>query len=465
MESEGAVIEKIINWIRTRLKSMFNKNSIQNAARVKVAMSDSMVEAVKLWNAMYENKSPWLTDDVKSLGLASTISSEIAMLVTIESEFEITGSARAEFISAQFDKVFSDIRTSTEYGCKGGGLVFKPYITKDEELKCEYVHSDNFFPLDDELKSAVFTETVVIDNTSYVRLEIHRAEGNILHIRNEAYRADNMNPVSLSSIPEWADLESEVFIRNVNRPLFTYFKIPFANNIDPRSPLGVSVYSRATDLIKDADEQYSRLLWEFEGGALAVDVDTTAFAGTLDGKPSKIPKLEKRLFRRHAYDGGGGETFYNVFSPALRDNSYVNGLNTILRKIEDTCGLSHGTFSDIQGEAKTATEIKIQKQRSYATISDIQKALEKALRDLIEVYDIYCDLYDLAPAGEYEASFKWDDSIIVDASQEQTIMLSEVQANILNKVQYLMKRYGVTEEVAREMMPEQTSTAGLFEGF
>jgi hypothetical protein len=44
-------------------------------------------------------------------------------------------------------------------------------------------------------------------------------------------------------------------------------------------------------------------------------------------------------------------------------------------------------------------------------------------------------------------------------------MLSEVQANILNKVQYLMKRYGVTEEVAREMMPEQTSTAGLFEGF
>jgi hypothetical protein len=44
-------------------------------------------------------------------------------------------------------------------------------------------------------------------------------------------------------------------------------------------------------------------------------------------------------------------------------------------------------------------------------------------------------------------------------------MLQEVQANILNKTQYLMKRYGVTEEVAKEMLPETTAMPGLFEGF
>ena len=444
---------------------MFNKNGIQARIKTNVSLSDSMANAIKLWNEMYENKAPWNTEDVKSLGLPAIIASEIAMLATIEARCEITGSVRADYLNERFSELYGDLRTAAEYGCKGGGLVFKPYITKDRELKCEFIHSDSFFPLDNELKSAVFTETLTMDNTIYTRFEIHSYEGDMLRIRNEAFRGESLSPVPLSSVPEWAELESEIFIRDAKRPLFAYFKVPFANNIDPASPLGVSVYSRASDLIKDADEQYSRLLWEFEGGALAVDVDETAFRGNLDGKPLKLPRLEKRLFRRHGYDGGGSDTFYSVFSPALRDNSYINGLNSILRKIEDSCGLSHGTFSDVQGEAKSATEIKIQKQRSYATVSDIQKSLEKALRELIDVYDIYCTLYGLAPKGEYEVSFKWDDSIIIDASQEQAIMLQEVQANILNKTQYLMKRYGVTEEVAKEMLPETTAMPGLFEGF
>ena len=444
---------------------MFNKNGIQARIKTNVSLSDSMANAIKLWNEMYENKAPWNTEDVKSLGLPAIIASEIAMLATIEARCEITGSVRGDYLNERFSELYGDLRTAAEYGCKGGGLVFKPYITKDRELKCEFIHSDSFFPLDNELKSAVFTETLTMDNTIYTRFEIHSYEGDMLRIRNEAFRGESLSPVPLSSVPEWAELESEIFIRDAKRPLFAYFKVPFANNIDPASPLGVSVYSRASDLIKDADEQYSRLLWEFEGGALAVDVDETAFRGNLDGKPLKLPRLEKRLFRRHGYDGGGSDTFYSVFSPALRDNSYINGLNSILRKIEDSCGLSHGTFSDVQGEAKSATEIKIQKQRSYATVSDIQKSLEKALRELIDVYDIYCTLYGLAPKGEYEVSFKWDDSIIIDASQEQAIMLQEVQANILNKTQYLMKRYGVTEEVAKEMLPETTAMPGLFEGF
>lgn len=444
---------------------MFNKKDVQSAVKANVSISSAMADAITLWNDMYANKASWITGDVKSLGLPAIIASEIAMLATIEAKCEITGSARADYLNEQFKRIYSRLRTAAEYGCKGGGLAFKPYITKDGQLRCEFVHSDNFYPLDDELKSAVFTESLTIDNTTYTRFEIHTYEGDILSIRNEAYKGESLVSVPLSSVPEWAELESEIFIRDAKRPLFAYFSVPFANNIDPASPLGVSVYARATDLIKEADEQYSRLLWEFEGGTLAVDVDTTAFNGTLDGQPARLPKLEKRLFRRHAYDGGGAETFYNVFSPALRDSSYINGLNSILRKIEDACGLSHGTFSDSQNEAKTATEIRIQRQRTYATVSDIQKSLEQALKDLIEVYDIYCDLYGLAPKGEYEAAFAWDDSIIIDASQEQAIMLSEVQANILNKTQYLMKRYGVTEEAAKEMLPETTAMPGLFEGF
>ena len=54
-------------------------------------------------------------------------------------------------------------------------------------------------------------------------------------------------PVPLSEVEEWASLSEEpVVINNVEKPLFVYIKMPRANNLDPNSPLGTSVYSRAT---------------------------------------------------------------------------------------------------------------------------------------------------------------------------------------------------------------------------
>ena len=57
----------------------------------------------------------------------------------------------------------------------------------------------------------------------------------------------------LASVPEWSQLQEEITLNNSNRPLFSYFKIPQANAIDINSPLGVSCYAKASDLIKEAD--------------------------------------------------------------------------------------------------------------------------------------------------------------------------------------------------------------------
>lgn len=142
-----------------------------------------------------------------------------------------------------------------------------------------------------------------------------------------------------------------------------------------------------------------------------------------------------------------------VFSPALRDVSILNGLNDLLMRIEDTCGLARGTFSNPQSEARTATEIKILKQRSYATVSDTQKSLEAALTGLIEAMNILTTLYHLAPEGNYETAFNWDDSIIVDMDSEVAIKLQEVAAGIMSREEYRMWRYGEDEETARKNLP------------
>lgn len=69
----------------------------------------------------------------------------------------------------------------------------------------------------------------------------------------------------------WAGIDPYIVINDVDRPLFAFWKVPFANHIESDSPLGVSVYSRAVKLLNEADLQWDRYLWEFEGGELAVD--------------------------------------------------------------------------------------------------------------------------------------------------------------------------------------------------
>jgi len=123
-------------------------------------------------------------------------------------------------------------------------------------------------------------------------------------------------------------------------------------------------------------------------------------------------------------------------------------------RIEDTCGLARGTFSNVQNDARTATELKIMRQRSYANVADNQKALQEALEDYIYAMDVWATIGKLAPQGKYEVSFEWDDSIIVDTESEQAIRIQEVASGLLKPVEYIKWRYGIKDdETAMKMIP------------
>ena len=338
------------------------------------------------------------------------------------------------------------------------------------EMEFDYVQADRFYPLafdsNGKVIEAAFVQTKLdkARERVYLRLEYHKLVGHKVTVQNLAFESTDMTLASsnslryatdlgqqipLTSVAEWAGLEPETTIDNVDRLMFAYFKMPEANTIDPYSPLGVSGYSRVVSLIKDADEQYSRLMWEFEGGELAIDVDRNAldFYESPDYTGSVMPKGADRLFRKVDLNA---EDTYKVFSPTLRDQSIVHGLNVILQRIEDACSLSRGTLSEVTSvEAKTATELKILKQRSYATNADIQAALQTALEDLVYVMDAYCDLYDLTPEGEYEVSFEWDDSIIIDSESELSKRITLMQNGLASKLETRMWYFGETEGQAR----------------
>lgn len=420
-----------------------------------------MLNRIELWLNMYSGNADWINEDNQTLGLPAIISSEMARMVTLEAEVNVGGSPMADFIAKQLEPVLENLRTYVEYACAGGGLVFKPIVV-DARIITEIIQANMFFPTAFEssgkITAGYFVYRKWMGKKIYSRLEYHELIGTTYTIRNTCYSSlneENLGTLcSLAEVEDWAEIDPEVVINNIDSPLFAYFKIPIGNTIDTHSPLGVSVFSRAVSLIRDADEQYQSLLWEYKGGELAIDASVDAFE--MEGKEPKLPKGKERLYRTNALDSAmakDGEIF-KEWAPTLRDSNYMSGLNRLLIQIEDACCLSRGTLSDAQIESRTATELKINKQRTYATVSDIQTALEKALNKLIYAMQVEAILYKLAPNGECKAQYVWDDSVIVDAEAERLRDQQEVSQGLMKKWEYRMKWYGEDEETAKMMVAD-----------
>ena len=437
---------------------------LKNIEKNENITSDAMMEAIDLWLNMFSGNSPWLKDDQQSLGLPAIIASEMARQVTLEMEVNITGSLMADYLTKQFETVLKDIRANTEYACASGGIVFKPYIN-GEDIVTEIIQANAFYPFaynsNKKITGAYFIYRYYEGNKVYSRVEKHQLEKKTYTITNTAYVSTSKDVLGkqceLTDVDDWAEIEPVTVINNIDSPLFSYFKIPLGNVVDMRSPLGVSVYSRAVNLIEDADRQYQSLMWEYEGGELAIDASEDAFK-KVNGKLI-LPEGKERLYRANNLDAAttNGDNLMKAWTPSLRDASYMSGLNRVLMQIEDACCLSRGTLSDPTEVAKSATEIKIMKQRSYATVTDIQKSLESALIDLAYAMSCLAQLYELERDGEYETKFVWDDSIIVDAEAERARDQLEVSQGLMMPWEYRVKWYGEDEKTARNILAEKES--------
>lgn len=460
---------------------MFGFDSVASTLDGEVLVSSKMQSAIDKWWKMFENCPPWVSEeDVPTISLPSAIAGEIARLVTVEAESELTGSPRAEYLNGPWQKLMGDLRRQMEFAAAGGHLVFKPYVDANG-LTFDFVKAGRFIPTAysgrGEITGGVFVERLRRGRVWHTRLERHEMTTGGYVITNRAFSSGEETQlgkeIPLTVVPEWAELAPKLTIYYkttdadgqegmslLEYPLFAVFNLPMANTIDPDSPLGPSIYSRAAGPIEEADRQYGRTLWEYEGGELAVDASMGALRTDKSGRKDPgtgrplldMPHGRERLFRELNIDKGNGGDLYEVFSPSLRDTSLFNGLDKLLKRIEFNCYLSYGTLSDPQSVEKTAEEIKSSKQRSYSAVCDIQNALETTLRRVAWIMDFYASLYGLAPAGEVTPTFVWGDAITVDLDREREQMRQDCRDGAAQWWEYRMKFYGETEEIAKAMV-------------
>lgn len=425
---------------------MIAPKTIEDKIKVTPAISDKMEDAIERWFHMYvdaprfdEDKNP-----LHSLNLPYAIASEKARLACIELVTEVYDESseeqeegtRAYFLNEQYKKLLDNLRNKITPGVALGTMIIKPIPDPSRgKIMFDFVMASEFFPitftLDGQLTHAVFIEQISKKNITYTRMETHELKGGTITVKNEAFKSMTSDSseigskIPLTDVGEWAELEPQITIQSSNgveldRLLVACFIMPETNNVDVHSQLGMSAYAPAERLINQANSIFSSLLWEFEGGELAIDAPRNAIKDKKDDNGrivSLVPKRQQRLFREVNVSQGAND-IYNVYNPAFRDVSYINGLNTILMQIEDKVALARGTFSQVEAEARTATEIKTLKQRTFQSNRDLQERLQTVLEDVIYIMDVYATVYNMAPQGEYKTKFEWDDSILVDIDTE-----------------------------------------------
>lgn len=438
-----------LKWFWRSIKSMFERNDIKRVVGGDVELTARLIDNIDLWQSMITGDAPW-NAKAPSLGLALGICREFADIAINEMDAKIEDNKPLDEL---FQNAIKDLNENLQDGLALGSMIIKPLL----EGRVEYITADNFIPIrfaNGRPVDCIFVERKQLDEARYFhRLERHTLTNAGLTITNTAYFSSSASVIgtrtNLADVPEWADLPEEITYPGMDKMDFGYYRNPIKNRID-NSQCGVSVYSGpAVDRIRAADIQAARLDWEYESGERAIHVDDRALKYSRDYEGGRMPKLNERLYRGMNLAVDKGELL-KEYSPEMRDASFREGLESILRQVEFSVGLAFGDLSDAQYVEKTATEIRSAKQRKYNRVSAIQENLRTCLEDLVDALAFYNSKYTTS----YSLTCAFNDSILTDEEAERQQDRNDVSMGVMKLEEYRAKWYGEDPETAAANLPE-----------
>lgn len=469
--------QKIVSAIRKGLIKIGLLKSIEKISDHKdVSINDEMFQKIEIWKALYKGYySEWhdvqyqTIDGPKqrrmfTLNMGKIVSSEMASLVYNEKcEISIDNETVSEFIHEvfkhnKFDKKFQDY---VEYMFAHGGMVIKPYV-ENNKIMLSFVTADCFIPIswrNDTILEAVFPYEFKQRNKKYTHLEWHLWENGQYIIRNEVYESQSGVDLGVK-VPLknfFPDLEEEVSIGNIKRPIFAYFKPNTANNIDIQSPLGISIFANALDTMKAIDTAFDSFHREFRLGRKRIIVPAYAVKTVIDpdsGKALRYFDSTDETYEAFAFGDMDKSEFKDV-SVELRVEEHIAAINALLNLFAMQTGFSSGTFTFDGQSMKTATEVISEQSKTFKSKQSHENIIEEALQELIDSIVAMGELYGMINAPEeYEVAVTFDDSIAEDKGAEINQQTQLVSAGLQSKKRAIMKVQGVTEEEALEILNE-----------
>ncbi len=420
-----------------------NLNDYQQAFGAADITGAAMTAAIREWFDLYYRDRVTNGED-PCQRIACTVVSKLVR--TVFAEYAARGdTAFANHVLQALDKVKS---LAVQLALVGGECYLKPWVRGGS-------FGFTLLPRNQVLifgRDAVGCPTDVgtaehstLGSAYYTLLERRTVdEKGYLTIKNRLFCSYNQGvlgkEVALSSHPDYAALA----------PVYTFEKplglglvrlcAPMLNCVDS-SFAGVSVYAPAVGLIHAIDRNEFLLNGEFERGQSRV----FASADLLD----KGNSLTHNLFV--GLDDDPERVGITLFSPQLREQSFLARKQEYLRNVESVIGLKRGLLSDANVEERTATEIASSQGEHALTVLDFQRMWQQAAQETLALCVLLGRLYGLPGVADSRLSIDWGNGVLHDEEKRWEDYKDMVARGLIRPEIALGWRFGMPTETQADM--------------
>lgn len=448
------------------LSALFDDSKTYNFAQAfgaKDITSEEMRAAIRMWLTLYFDRPESDTED-DCQRLPALIVSKLTRTVFSEYEAKLDGTgSKVNFLRRQLARLDAVRGEAMQQMLVGGECFLKPVLVRDGFVFA-VVRRDRFIPLARDLTGAIISvgtaEQTVQDGRYYTLLERRTAGVDGLTIESKLFVSDGRTTLgtqtALSVLDKYAALQPSVTLPIAGLGMVS-LRTPMLNCVDGSAD-GVAVYAPAVGLIRNINRNERLLCDEFERGQSRIIASGDLLQTDQYGKR----KLDAKVFT--ALDDDPDTVGISIFSPALREASYLARKQEYLRNIESQIGLKRGILSAVEAAERTATEITSTAGDYNLTIIDFQRVWEQAAREALALCDTLGQLYKRCDSSRFDPDalvIDWGDGVLFDRTRTWQEYTQMVGAGLLKPelalAWYFDLPHSTPEELAKirtDYMPE-----------
>ena len=441
--------------------------SLEDAFHAKDITSSEMRAAITEWFRLYYER-----EATKDSDPCQRIAYTVVNKLTRACFGEYQATSKDAFAQSILKCLDASKRKAMQMLMVGGEAFLKPYPAA-RGWGVSVVRRDNVLVFDRDADGNITdcgTMERTVDGSRYYTLLERRTIGadGLLTIKNRLYSSDNRysigQPCPLDSLARYAALPTE-YTYNVPMGLgMVQMRTPIENTVDGSAD-GVSVYAAASGLIHNINRNEAQINGEFERGESRIIASSDLMERDSNGN---------RHFSDHIFvgvDDSPENVGVTIFSPELREQSFLNRKREYLRNVESVIGIKRGLLSEVEAAERTATEVTSSEVDYNLTIIDLQEVWTRAVKDTVNLCCILGRLYHVPGATEIDPddiTIDWGDGVLYNREKVGQEMLQQVQSGLLAPERYLAWYYELPcdtpadrQKIREEYMPElQQLTAG-----
>lgn len=313
------------------------------------------------------------------------------------------------------------------------------------EPTLQFINATKIYPItfeNDKITECAF----VNENLNCVLISIH-----LLNEQGE-YEIHNLKCNKQFSYKEE---DYTIFNTYSSVPLFQILKPNIENNVDINSPMGISVYANAVDILKSVDLSFDCMFNELNLGRKRIFISTKALkVDPLTG--DTLPVFDQNDVEYYALpEAEDGKQLITDNTQQLRVDQLEKALQQFLNLYSASVGFGQNHYKFDSGTLSTATQVVSENSELFRTIKKHEILLNDVLVGLVKAFIVVINNFTNLSIGENnEIAVKFDDSIIEDKESEKASDRLDLQNGIISRAEYRAKYYNEDITLAEEKIRE-----------